>query len=213
MGLFDQGLGGKGGLSPAAIALLGLLAVKGFENRDKLAGMLGGVLGGGNAPGTNPNGGAQPTGTAQAGNGGLGGLLGGLAGAMGGSTAAGGTAQAGDSGLGGLLGGLAGAMGGGASSGHVVSGGLGDLLNSFQQAGHGDVAQSWVKDGPNQPVAPQQVEQAVGPDIIDQLAKSTGMSRDQLLAKLSQVLPQAVDGLTPDARVPTPQEANTATRA
>jgi len=188
MGLFDQGLGGKGGLSPAAIALLGLLAVKGFENRDKLAGMLGGVLGGGNAPGTNPNGGAQPTGTPQ-------------------------TAQAGNGGLGGLLGGLVGAMGGGASSGHVVSGGLGDLLNSFQQAGHGDVAQSWVKDGPNQPVAPQQVEQAVGPDIIDQLAKSTGMSRDQLLAKLSQVLPQAVDGLTPDARVPTPQEANTATRA
>ena len=216
MGLFDQGLGGKGGLSPAAIALLGLLAVKGFENRDKLAGMLGGVLGGGNAPGNNPAGGAQPTGTtpqtAQAGNGGLGGLLGGLAGALGGGAAAGGTAQAGEGGLGGLLGGLAGAMGGNASTGSVVSGGLGDLLNSFQQAGHGDLAQSWVKDGPDRPVAPQQVEQAVGPDIIDQLAKSTGMSRDQLLAKLSQVLPHAVDGLTPDSRVPTPQEASAPTR-
>lgn len=221
MGLFDQGLGGKGGLSPAAIALLGLLAVKGFENRDKLAGMLGGVLGGGNAPGANPAGGTQPAGTppqqtAQASEGGLGGLLGSLAGALGGGAAAGGTAAAtpaGEGGLGGLLGGLAGAMGGNASTGNVVSGGLGDLLNSFQQAGHGDLAQSWVKDGPERPVAPQQVEQAVGPDIIDQLAKSTGMSRDQLLAKLSQVLPQAVDGLTPDSRVPTPQEANSTLRA
>ena len=59
MGLFDQGLGNSKGLSPAAIALLGLLAVKGFENRDKLAGMLGGVLGGGN--GANPPAGGSGT--------------------------------------------------------------------------------------------------------------------------------------------------------
>jgi len=180
MGLFDQGLGNSKGLSPAAIALLGLLAVKGFENRDKLAGMLGGVLGGGN--GANPPAGGSGTAPQQpAGN---------------------------DSGLGGLLGGLAGALGGNTSTGQVLSGGLGDLLNGFQQAGHGEVAQSWVKDGPDRQPAPQQVEQAVGPDLIDQLSKATGMSRDELLQRLSRELPKAVDQLTPDSRVPTAQEAN-----
>lgn len=201
MGLFDGGLGNNNGMSPAAIALLGLLAVKGFENRDKLAGMLGGVLGGGND--NNPQG--QPQ---SAGAGGLGGLLGGaggggLGGLLGG---AGGGGLGG--GLGGLLGGLGGALGGGnATPGNVVSGGIGDLLNGFRQAGHGDVADSWVKDGPNQQPQPQQIEQAVGPNIIDQLAKETGISRDELLQRLTHELPKAVDGLTPDGRVPTPQEA------
>jgi uncharacterized protein YidB (DUF937 family) len=184
MGLFDSGLGGRGGMSPAAIALLGLLAVKGYENRDKIAGALQGALGGN----------SQPNGNASAG---------GTAAPAGGTTASSG-------GLGGLLGGLGGLLGGNASSGNVISGGLGDLLNGFQQAGHGDVANSWVKDGPNQTPAPQQVEQAVGPDVIDQLAKETGLNRDELLQRLTRELPKAVDGLTPDGRVPTPQEANAA---
>jgi uncharacterized protein YidB (DUF937 family) len=170
MGLFDSGAGGRGGMSPAAIALLGLLAVKGFENRDKIAGAIQGALGGGTQPGGAPASG----------------------------------------GLGGLLGGLGSLLGAGASSGSVISGGLGDLLNGFQNAGHGDVANSWVKDGPNQTPAPQQIEQAVGPDVVDQLAKATGISRDELLQRLTHALPKAVDGLTPDGRVPTPQEAASA---
>jgi uncharacterized protein YidB (DUF937 family) len=169
MGLFDSGAS-RGGMSPAAMALLGLLAVKGYENRDKIAGALQGVLGGGNS-------GASPG-----------------AGALGG-------------GLGGLLGGLGGALGGNSSVGNVLSGGLGDLLNGFQQAGHGYVANSWVKDGPNQQPAPHQVEQAVGSGVIDQLARETGLSRDELLQRLTRELPKAVDGLTPDGRVPTPDEA------
>ena len=173
MGLFDQGLGNRSGMSPAAMALLGLLAVKGFQNRDKIAGMLNGVLGNSNQAG-------QPASGAD------------------------------NEGLGGLLGGLGGMLGGGNSAGHVVSGGLGDLLNKFQQAGHGDVAQSWVKDGPNQQLAPEQVEQAVGPDVIGQLAKETGLTREELLSRLTQNLPKAVDQLTPDGRVPTPQEAEAA---
>lgn len=180
MGLFDQGFSSKNGLSPAAIALLGLLAVKGFQNRDKLADMLGALLGGGRS-------------TPGATGGGLGGMLGN-----------------GSDGLGGVLGGLGGLLGGadGASKGSVVSGGLGDLLNSFDKAGHGDVANSWVKDGPDKQPEPHQIEQSVGSDVLDQLAQATGMSRDELLQRLRQSLPQAVDALTPDSRVPTPQEAN-----
>jgi uncharacterized protein YidB (DUF937 family) len=165
MGLFDQGFSSKNGLSPAAMALLGLLAVKGFENRGKLAEMLGGLFGGGATPGT-----------------------------------AGG-------GLGGLLGGLGGLLPNNASTGSVVSGGLGDLLNSFNQAGHGDVANSWVKDGPERQPAPQQIEQSIGPDVLAQLEKATGLSKDELLQRLGQALPKAVDALTPDSRIPTAQEA------
>jgi len=183
MGLFDQGLGNTKGLSPAAIALLGLLAVKGFENRDKIADALGGLLGGAKGGATpSPTGGSLPGSTQMA---------------------------QGDDSLGGLLGGLAGALGGNASTGDVVSGGLGDLLNKFQQAGHGDVANSWVQDGPERKPTPQQVQQSVGPDVIQQIAAATGLDPNDLLQRLSQVLPQAVDQLTPDSRVPTAQEANT----
>jgi len=180
MGLFDSGLGNRNGLSPAAIALLGVLAVKGYENRDKIAQALQGVLGGGNIGGTPAPGEASSTGS---------------------------TAADAEGGLGGLLGGLGKMLGGNASTGNVVSGGLGDLLNGFQQAGHGDLASSWVKDGPDRQPAPDQVEQAVGPDLIGQLAKETGLSRDELLKRLMTELPKAVDGLTPEGRLPTPQEA------
>jgi len=95
---------------------------------------------------------------------------------------------------------------GGALSGGALSGGLQDLLKQFQQNGHGDKAQSWVSSGPNKPVAPHEVEEALGNDRIDWLTRETGMSREQLLAGLSQALPQAVNQLTPNGRVPDEQE-------
>jgi len=101
---------------------------------------------------------------------------------------------------------LGGAAGGGAG-GALVSGGLGELVSRFEQSGLGGVAQSWVGNGPNQPVAPDDVEKAVGGDTLDALARETGMGRDQLLNALSAELPQVVDRLTPQGRVPTAQEA------
>ena len=105
---------------------------------------------------------------------------------------------------------LGGAAAGGAG-GALVSGGLGELLSRFEQNGLGGVAQSWVGNGPNQPVAPNDVEQAVGSDTLDTLARETGMNRDQLLSRLSTELPQMVDRLTPHGRVPTAQEAAVST--
>jgi uncharacterized protein YidB (DUF937 family) len=107
------------------------------------------------------------------------------------------------SGLGGLLGGL---LGGGAAGG-ILSGGLGDLLKQFQQNGQGDKAQSWIAKGPNKPVSPSELEQALGPDKISWLMDQTGLSREELLAGLSRELPKAIDQLTPDGRLPTEQEA------
>ncbi len=106
-------------------------------------------------------------------------------------------------GIGGLLSGFL----GGGSTGGVLSSGLSDLVRQFQQNGLGNIAQSWVGQGANQPVAPADLEKALGPEKIDWLARETGMPRDQLLAGLSRELPHAVDKLTPNGRIPNEHEA------
>jgi len=110
-------------------------------------------------------------------------------------------------GLGGLLqGGLGGLLGGSAAGG-VLSGGLSDLLKQFQTNGATDKADSWVSTGPNKPIEPSELERALGEERISWLMQQTGMSRDELLAGLSRELPQAIDKLTPQGRIPTEQEA------
>jgi len=151
---------------PSMTALLGLLAIAGYQNRDKIAEMLGGLTS------NNPEGAPGNPGQSQGDLGGLGGL-------------------------GGLLGGLTGQNPGG-----LLNGGLGELLDSFRQSGQGDIADSWVSPGPNKEVAPQQLEQAIGPDVLDTLTQQTGLSRAEILARLSRELPQAVDQYTPDGRLP-----------
>ena len=108
-------------------------------------------------------------------------LPGGLGGALGG-------------GLGGLLGGLAGA------------GGLEALIELFRQRGQGDVIDSWVVRGENRRIAPNQLEDALGPEAIYELQERTGIPRDNMLSELSKLLPEAVDQFTPDCRVPTREE-------
>jgi uncharacterized protein YidB (DUF937 family) len=106
-----------------------------------------------------------------------------------------------------LKNGLGGLLAGGAA-GSVLSGGLNDLLKQFQQAGQGDVTKSWVGTGPNKAISPDDLAKALGADQISALSAHSGLSRDDLLATLSQYLPQAVDHLTPDGRVPTDQEVS-----
>jgi uncharacterized protein YidB (DUF937 family) len=109
-------------------------------------------------------------------------------------------------GLGDLLkGGLGGLLAGGAA-GSVLSGGLGDLLNQLQHSGHGDTANTWVGKGENKAIAPGDLANALGADQIESLSAQSGLSRDELLSGLSQYLPQVVDHLTPDGRLPSEQE-------
>ena len=146
---------------PSMTALLGLLALAGYQNRDKLGELLKGVTGPGAQPGT---------GNAQ---GPLGGLLGSLGGAL-----------------------------GGAGAGGLLSGGLGELLERFKQNGQGDAAESWIKTGENKQLPPPQLKQAIGADVLAALEQQTGLSQDELLARLSRELPSAVDKYTPDGRLP-----------
>jgi uncharacterized protein YidB (DUF937 family) len=174
---------GGGGMSPMTMALLGLLAYKAYKS----SGGLGSVLGGGQpaAAGAGQTA-ALPPGAP--GGGTLGEILGGLFGGTSSRT-----------GPGGLL--------GGAGAGSVLSGGLGNLIKDLQNSGQGQVAKSWVANGPNQAIAPESLEAAVGVDTLDALAKQTGMKREDILSRLSQQLPGLVDHLTPDGRMPTQEEA------
>jgi uncharacterized protein YidB (DUF937 family) len=163
---------------PSMLALLGLLAVAGYQNRDKISGALDNLKA--RAP-QNPDGSPDLLG-------GLGNLLGGGAPAADGSRG----------GFGDLLSGL-GAGG--------LAGGLGDLLGSFRNAGQAEIADSWVNPAvPTQGLRPDQVEQAVGAENLAELSQRTGLSREDLIERLAKAIPEAVDGLTPEGRMPSDDE-------
>ena len=145
---------------PSMTALLGLLAIAGYQNRDKIAEMLRGT--GQNKPGAE-------------GQGGIGGLL----------------AQLGL---------------GGASAGGILGGGLDELMERFKQSGQSETAQSWVDTGPNKPCTADQLERAIGPEVLDTLSEKTGLSRDELVTRICRELPDAVDKYTPQGRLPTEAE-------
>ena len=151
---------------PSMVALLGLLAVAGYQHRDKIAEVF---------EGRKQEPGGKPGPYDQQGQGGVLDKLGGLL--------------------------------GGASAGSVLSGGLRDLVDRFRQNGHGLAADSWVNTGPNQQLRTDQLEQAIGPDALNTLSERTGLSREELLSRLTRELPAAVDKLTPGGRLPTEDEA------
>jgi len=166
---------------PSMTALLGLLAVAGYQNRDKIAEWIGA---GGQSSQSPAAGGPASRSSAQAG-GQIGGQIGGSQGG----------------GLTGVLHDLGRNLSG-ATPGGVLSGGLGELIDRFRQSGQAETAESWIAHGPNRPVAPAELERAIGPDTLDTLSRQTGLSRQELLTRLSRELPDAVDRYTPDGRLP-----------
>jgi uncharacterized protein YidB (DUF937 family) len=106
-----------------------------------------------------------------------------------------------------MKGGLGGLLAGGAA-GSILSGGLGDLLKQFQESGHSDTANSWVGPGPNKNISPGDLANALGAEQISTMMSQSGLSRDELLQGLSQHLPEVVNQLTPNGRLPTEHEAS-----
>jgi uncharacterized protein YidB (DUF937 family) len=147
---------------PSLAALLGLLAIAGYQNRDKLAEMLRGAQGKSVPSPNDPPGRSAPT----------------------------------PDNLGGLL--------SGTSVGGLLASGLRDLIDGFKSSGQGEIADSWVRTGPNKPVSPQELERAISPEIWASLSDQTGLSKQELLSRLSRELPEAVDKYTPEGRLPAP---------
>jgi uncharacterized protein YidB (DUF937 family) len=81
-------------------------------------------------------------------------------------------------------------------------GGLQAVVSQLERQGLGATAQSWIGKGANQPISPTQVQQAFGIEKLQQLATQFGLSVPELSQKLAQVLPQAIDKLTPNGVVP-----------
>lgn len=121
-----------------------------------------------------------------------------LGGLMGGGNAA-------SSPLQGVLGSL---LGGGQQGGManqqqgMGAGGISSLISGFEQAGLGHVVQSWIGNGANQAVSPQQLQGVFGENQVNTMASQAGMAPQDFLSQLSQHLPNAVNGMTPDGRLP-----------
>jgi uncharacterized protein YidB (DUF937 family) len=85
--------------------------------------------------------------------------------------------------------------------------GLGDLLDKISKNGQKDAADSWVKPGTeNKPIEPRDLGKAIGQRTLSEIARQSGMSEEELLERLSKVLPGVVDKLTPEGRVPSNTE-------
>lgn len=90
-------------------------------------------------------------------------------------------------------------QGGGAGAGQGAGGGL---LSAFEGAGLGSVVQSWIGNGQNQTISPDQVQQALGGGHLQELATAAGISPTEAAGHLSEILPGLVDKLTPNGQAP-----------
>jgi uncharacterized protein YidB (DUF937 family) len=81
-------------------------------------------------------------------------------------------------------------------------GGLNGLISQFASKGLGDVVGSWVSTGKNLPISPDQLQGVLGNDAVKNIASKLGMDTKSVTSQLSNLLPQVVDKLTPDGKVP-----------
>jgi uncharacterized protein YidB (DUF937 family) len=146
--------------TPSLLALLGLVAVAGYQNRGRISEMLSDAQQNTRAMGTN-NSPIHEGFLAEIGN----------------------VFRSGLSGLG-------------------VSTALGDLQSHFKSMGWGDAAESWVSSDPNRPLDVTELEAALGPETLAELGQKTGLSRAELLLRLNAALPEVVNRLTPNGRLP-----------
>jgi uncharacterized protein YidB (DUF937 family) len=86
-------------------------------------------------------------------------------------------------------------------TGRQGSGGLNNLFDQFKQKGLGGMMRSWIDTGPNEPIAPNQLEEALGRDKIQEIATKLGVREDEVKSKLSELLPKMVDEMTPNGRI------------
>ncbi len=101
--------------------------------------------------------------------------------------------------LGNVLGGQLGPLVGTLLNGQ---GGVAGLVSTLERGGLEDVVRSWVGTGANLPVSAGQLQNAFGPQVVQQLAQQAGMNPQDLMQQLSTILPGFVDKLTPGGVIP-----------
>lgn len=153
--------------SPSLIALLGLVAVAGYQNRGRISEML-----------SDARKGSQSNRAAHGDTDRSGGFLNEI-----------------------------GSLFGAGSAGSTLSSGLSELVNRFKESGRAEPAETWVSKQPNMPLDVTGLESAIGRETLDELSQKTGLSRNELLLRLTAALPEVVDRFTPDGRLPNEAEA------
>ena len=160
--------------------LIGSLSKQSGGSGGGMADLLGGLLGGGSG------------GSGTAGGGGLGDVLGGLLGGGGGAP---GTKSGVDTGA--IIAGLAPVV-----IGMLKSGGLQKLVSGFQEKGMAEQADSWVSNGENKPVSGGDMKVVLGEQEVKQVAQQAGIPEDEAADVLAKIVPEVVNGLTPNGQVP-----------
>jgi uncharacterized protein YidB (DUF937 family) len=84
--------------------------------------------------------------------------------------------------------------------------GLGGLIDQFKRGGFEEIIKSWIGTGENKLISPNQLHDALGPKTVDNLAKESGLPREDLLSQLSRLLPDVIDKLTPNGQLPKREE-------
>jgi uncharacterized protein YidB (DUF937 family) len=82
------------------------------------------------------------------------------------------------------------------------TGGLQGLIQTFKEKGLGDAMSSWISTGENLPVSGEQIQHALGGNLIRQIAEQLGSSKSEVSGSLSNLLPQIIDKLTPNGTLP-----------
>ena len=82
------------------------------------------------------------------------------------------------------------------------TGGLEGLVQKFKDKGLGDTIASWIGTGENKPISQERIQQVLGTGYIQQLATKAGLSTDEISKKLAVILPQVIDNLTPNGKLP-----------
>jgi uncharacterized protein YidB (DUF937 family) len=182
------GTGSGTGMSPITMAILGLLAYKAVKSISRHEEQPA-PAGGGNIPARPARDASRDLGTIE--------MEPREAGAEPGGAEAQGQSRVGD-----LIKGALGGLLAGSAAGGIMSGGLNDLLKQLQKAGFADHADSWVGSGPNKTIAPGDLAKALGADQIQAMMEHSGLSREEVLDGLSRHLPEVIDRLTPDGKVP-----------
>jgi len=81
-------------------------------------------------------------------------------------------------------------------------GGLGGLLDTLRQQGLGSHVDSWIGTGRNMPVNAQQIIDALGQGPLAQIAQRFGIDPQQAASHIAEILPKAVDHLSPNGQLP-----------
>jgi uncharacterized protein YidB (DUF937 family) len=84
----------------------------------------------------------------------------------------------------------------------LSGGGVHDVLDKLHAGGLGDKVQSWVGMAKNLPISADQINSVLGNDTVKSIAAKVGIPTDKVATAIAHLLPQAVDKMTPDGKLP-----------